>query len=355
MPDSLSLRIGDIEVRNFLSFSIEADLYTADHAFSLELANPGVPVKCGQRCELAVNDDVELTGIIDRRALSGDKKSKTLRVEGRDLMGLLVDSHCETFPDIEGKKLSALASMLLANVPFIQRSDVRYQADVAGRLKRHKAAGKSSGGFLAETDTAQKNAKIEPGMSVFEVLKEFAASRGMMFWGMPDGTFEFGRPMVSGDPAFSLIRRKDGRGNNIIKGELTEDFSKRYSKVTVIGQSQESGLGIAGANNPPGIEIDKDFPFKKPFVAKNNNDSRSPQLHARFLLEKMQSQGFRLTYTVKGFSDGFDNWKVNELCRVVDEDLDIDGTYLIHGRTFELSRTEGAVTRLKLGMPGVIQ
>ena len=39
-----------------------------------------------------VNDQLELTGIVDRRLRRFDKQGKKLVVEGRDLMGLIVDS-----------------------------------------------------------------------------------------------------------------------------------------------------------------------------------------------------------------------------------------------------------------------
>ena len=353
--DTVSLQIAGRRIERFLSYSIEADLYTADDAFSLELAKPEVEIKRGQRCELYVNGALELTGIIDKGSRKYDKAGLTLRIEGRDLMGLLVDSCCEQFVTVEGKKLSDLAEMLLAKVPFINRKNITYQENIVGKLKgKKKTVDEPMMGFM---DTPQKMSHIEPGMTIFEVLKTYATSRGLMFFAMPDGTFIFGRPKAKGEPVFTLTCTKSGVGNNVLEGEEIDDISKRYSKVTVIGQQQgrdDMGMDATKVNSPPGIVEDKDFPFYKPFVAKDNNDSQSPPLHARFLMEQKRHQGYQLHYKVKGHSQNGKNWRINELCRVRDEVLGVDGVYLIYGRTMERSR-QGTFAKLKLGMPGLIQ
>ncbi|MDR3631553.1 MAG: hypothetical protein P4L42_14620 [Desulfocapsaceae bacterium] len=355
LPDNISLQIAGRRIERFLSYSIEADLYTADDAFSLELAKPEVEIKRGQRCELYVNGVLELTGIIDKGCRKYDKAGLTLRIEGRDLMGLLVDSCCEQFVTVEGKKLSELAQMLLATVPFINRKNITYQENIVGKLKgKKKTVDEPMMGYM---DTPQKISQIEPGMTVFEVLKTYAASRGLMFFAMPDGTFVFGRPKAKGEPVFTLTCTKSGVGNNVLEGEEIDDISKRYSKVTVIGQQQgRDDMGMDATQiTTQGVEEDKDFPFYKPFVSKDNNDSQSPSLHARFLMEQQRHHGYQLHYKVQGHSQNGKNWRINELCRVRDEVLGVDGVYLIYGRTMERSRQDGTVTRLKLGMPGLVQ
>jgi prophage tail gpP-like protein len=350
MQDSVSLFIDGMQINNFLSYTIESDIYTADDAFSVELANPEIQVKEGHRCELYVNGELELTGIIDRVTRSYDKDGLKLRVEGRDLMGLLVDSYCEEFITLQGISVKALAERLLRKVPFINRKKIVYQDNFSGKLKK-KAKGESS---IALLDAPHNFSHIEPGMTIFEVLKDYAGSRGLMFFCLPDGTMVFGKPKEKGEPVFSIICTKDGKDNNVLEGEMIKDISKRYSKITVIGQQQGlDGIDANAINTKATIE-DKDFPFYKPMVAKNNNDYQSPKLHARMLLEKLRHEGFQLNYKVPGHSQNGKNWTINELCNVKDEILNVEGTYLIYGRTFEMSK-QGVYTSLKLGIPGVIQ
>ncbi len=355
MSDSLVLQIDGKRIENFLSYKVESDIYTADDAFTLELAQPETAIKAGQQCELWVNEQLELTGLIDRRVRRYDKQGLKLTVEGRDLMGLLVDSHCETFPTVQGKKLSELADMLLRDIPFINRSQIIYQDEAArlkGKLKgKKRTVDNPLAGFM---DTPQKLAQIEPGMTVFEVLKIYAASRGLMFWNMTDGTMVFGRPRAKGEPQFTLTTSRQGAANNATTCEEIDDISKRYSRVTVIGQQQGSNDIAATGIGTKATAEDKQFPFRKPYVARDNNDAQSPALRARFLLEQQRHEGYRLTYTVPGHSQNGRNWQINELCRVKDEILGIDDVYLIYGRTLELSRDRGKTTTLKLGPPGLI-
>lgn len=350
MQDKVSLHIDNQKIENFLSYTIESDIYTADDAFSLELANPEIDVREGHRCELYVNEKRELTGIIDRVTQSYDKSGVKLKVEGRDLMGLLVDSYCEEFITLEGIKVKALAERLLKNVPFINRKKIVYQDNFSGKLKK-KAKGDS---FIALLDAPHNFSQIEPGMTIFEVLKDYAGSRGMMFFCLPDGTMVFGKPKEKGEPAFNIISTKDGKENNVLEGEMIKDISKRYSKITVIGQQQGMDSIEPTAINTKATITDKGFPFYKPMVAKNNNDYQSPKLHARMLLEKSRHSGFQLNYKVLGHSQNGKNWTINELCSVKDEILNVEGTYLIYGRTFEMSK-QGVYTSLKLGIPGVVQ
>ncbi|MCL2790127.1 MAG: hypothetical protein FWD79_05730 [Desulfobulbus sp.] len=354
MPtDNICLEVAGRRIERFLSYEIDADLYVAADAFSLEVARPEITIEPGQKCELYVNGSLELTGIIDRCSRRVDKQGLTYRIEGRDLMGLLVDHYCEEFVTVQGKKLSRLAGMLLKDVPFINREAIVYQEDVVGKLKgKKKTMDDPDDGFM---DTPQKLSQIQPGMTVFEVLKNYSASRGLMFFAMPDGTFVFGRPTLKGEPVYELTNRKSGQGNNVLTGEENNDISKRYGKVVVIGQQQ----GIGDEDDPIKINthgevVDPDFPFYKPYVATDNNDAQSPELHARFIMNRQLHEGYQLTYTVQGHSQRGRNWQINQLCQVQDEDLGGDKVLLIYGRTFRRSKTGGTTTTLKLGKPGVV-
>lgn len=359
MGDKAELKIGNRIVENFISYTIESDLYTADDAFSLELANPETVITSGLRCQLRINGRLELDGIIDRCIKSYDKTGVKLRVEGRDLMGLLVDSHCEKFDTIQGMTVKSLAEKLIAPLPFISKSQVIVQSNFIGKGKGKKQT--TSIPAINFLETPQRISMIEPGMTVFEVLRGYAASRGYMFWLEYDqarALFVIGRPLLGGAPVYNLVIRKSGEGNNALEGEHVDDISKRYSRIKVITQQQghetDGIMGFANKINPPPAVIpDKSFPFLKPMVVRMTNDSQSPALHGRLLLEKQRHDGFQLHYRVPGHSQAGINWGINRICQVNDEVLNINGTYLIFGRTFERTK-QGTFTRLKLGMKGLV-
>lgn len=352
--DIVTLQIGSQRIENFIGYDIEADLYQGADRFSLELANPEAPVAAGMRCKLFVNDQLELTGVIDKTENSGGKNGRSLIVEGRDLMGLLVDSYAEQFTTVQGKTVKQLAETLLKSIPFIQRSQVVYQENIVGKLKGKKKTADSP--LTAFLDTPQKFSQIEPGMTVFEILAVYAASRGLLFFAMPDGTLVFGRPRITGDPLFKVINRKDGQGNNIEKWKEIVDISQRYSKITVIGQVQgleEHGMDAASINPPKVTVTDPDFPFYKPQVVKINNDSQTPALYGRMLMEKQKHDGYSLSYTAPLHSQNGHNWAINELCTVDDEILGVRRTMLIYSRRFSKTK-QGSWTDIKLGPPGLV-
>lgn len=354
MNDIIVLQIAGKRIENFLSYEVEADLYQAADKFTLELAHPGTEITAGMRCELFVNDQLELTGIIDSTRKGWSKQGRTLTIEGRDLMGLVVDSYVEDFITVQGQTVKQLAERFLKPIKFINRKAIQYQENVVGKLKGKKQTANSP--LAAFLDTPQKLSQTEPGQTVFEVLSIYAASRGLLFFSMPDGTFVFGRPKAKGQPLYTIINRADGQGNNVTSGAETNDISRRYSKITVVSQVQgqdDFSLDTTKINVKKSTE-DKTFPFHKPFVTRLNNDSQTPALHARMLMEKQRHDGYQLSYTAPGHSQGGINFRINELAQVKDQMLDVDGLFLVYARTFKRSKQDGTTTELKLGPPGLV-
>ncbi|MDD5170029.1 MAG: hypothetical protein PHN75_14520, partial [Syntrophales bacterium] len=281
MPEKIELYIDGQIIEHFISYQIDSDMYTPADAFRLQLANPSIAVKEGMPCILKINGQVELTGIIDKIHSETSKSGRSLSLDGRDLMGILVDSHCEGGFSVANKKISEVSEKLLKPFNNIKKP-LCYQENFVGKLKSRKAKTNSMS-FLFNGEEVQRISQIRPGMTVFEVLSNLAMSAGMLLWCEPDGSLVAGRPMAKGAPDFYLRLSKRGVGNNVLKADIVKDISKRYSKVIIIGQKQghnDDGAGLEGAkkiNNRPGIEIDPSFPFYKPFVAKINNDSMSLQ------------------------------------------------------------------------------
>lgn len=364
MADKIYLEIAGKKIEHFLSYTVEADMYVADHAFSLELANPEIDIKPGQECRLFVNDKLEMTGIIDRRLRRCDKQGKKLTIEGRDLMGILVDAYCEEFVDVQGKTLGQLAEMLLGPnkktgrpaLPFINRKLITGQTGLAGKLdsKRHRG----SVDFMALFETPERLRSIAPGQTVFQVLQTYALSSGVMFYSLPDGRLVFDRPLTSGLSDYEIIFNSKGTGNNAIAAEVEENIAKRYSKVKIVGQRQghdTDGVNAAAAAPPPGITKDATFPFYKAFIQATNHDSQSPQQHARLVMERMKHEGFRVVYEMPRHSQNNKNFTINRLATVHDDVYNIHGQYLVTGRSFKLDKQSGAITTLKLSLPGIVE
>ncbi len=356
MADKVTLVVGERELSVWSSYKVTHDLYLGAGHFTLECGRIDWKIPDAALCKLYVNDQLELTGIVDRISASYDKKGEKLTIEGRDLMGLVVDSSCEEFFSVAGMKLSELARRLLGKLFTFNRALV-IGDDIVGGLKRKQKQGSKDCLFLG--DKPQVITQLHVGMTVFQVLRDYAMSRGLMFYCLPDGTFTFGKPKsLGGEVVRTLIHRLDGVGNNIISGEYERDSAKRYSSVRVMGMQQgqdEMGMEPTKMINSTTLP-DPTFPFHKALVVKNNNDYQSTELHAQMLLERMRHEGLKLNYKVARHSQGGENWGINRLCRVRDQALNVglDGTYLIYGRTFSMSKSEGQITELRLGPPGVV-
>lgn len=351
------------KVSNFLSYTVESDLYIADHAFSLELANPEIEILKGSLCRLHVNDQLELVGVVDRRLRRCDKQGRKQTVEGRDLMGILVDAYCEEFVTIQGKTLGQLAEFLIGPnaatgrpaLPFINRKMITGQTGLAGKLDSRRRRGTAN--FMAFFDTPAPLRQIAPGQTVFQVLQTYALSSGVMFFSLPDGRFVFDRPVTSGEIDYHIIFNARGEGNNALSGEVEENSAKGYSKVTVIGQQQGQDIDNMDVTKVQvkATVTDPDFPFYKAFVQCTSHDSQSPKQHARLIMERMRHEAERITYEMPRHSQNGKNFTVNRLATVQDEIHDINGTYLVTGRAYKLDKSAGPTTTLKLSLPGIVE
>lgn len=351
------------KVSHFLSYSVESDLYIADHAFSIELANPEVEILTGSQCRLYVNDQLELNGIVDRRLRRCDKQGRKQVIEGRDLMGILVDSYCEDFGDIGNKTLGQLAEYLIGPnnatgrpaLPFINRKMITGQTGLIGKLDSRRRRGTAD--FMSFIDIPEKIRAIAPGMTVFQVLQTYALSNGVMFYCLPDGRFVFDRPVTSGIIDYTIVFDSNG-GSNALSSEVEKNINKGYSKVLVVGQRQgHDAMGMEATNVmlPPGIATDPDFPFYKAFVQCTTHDSQTPKQHARLIRERMRHESWQIRYEMPRHSQGGNNYTVNRLASVQDEIHNIHGTYLVTGRAYKLDKQNGPTTTLKLSLPGIVE
>jgi prophage tail gpP-like protein len=334
----MTLTVGETVLRDFKSWSADADMYQAASAWQAELSVQETDVRPGQECKLAIGKTQVLTGLVDSVSRSYSKDATSLRIAGRDLMGLVVDSYCESFVSLAGMSIKGIAEQLLRTVPYINRKSIIYR-NGADRL------------------AAKRSIQVDADATVFEVLREVADSRGLLFYCMPDGTLVFskplGKPVAGGKPTFSLEYRDKNR-SRIKSAEMVDDFSQRYSKVTVISQQQSYEDISAGAVNVKASRTDSEVPYYKPFVESVNDDSQSPSLLARQRIEQQRWRGRELRYTVAGHAQNGNVWAIDDLCMVRDDRFGLLNSLLICGRTLRYSRDEGSETEVRLCTPGVV-
>lgn len=334
--DKVELRVQKFKIASFKHYSMDSSIYTADSMFSFQTYDPELEIVAGDRCEVWIGGVLVDTGIIDRRRKWYSKDDSGITFEGRNLMGLVVDSFCETFKTYKNKTVRAMAEELLKDIPFLSRKNIEYDP-------RAESA-----------DSALEYVQVEPGQRVFDVLRDIAISRGLAFYCRPNGTFVFRKPSGTGDTRFSLVHVQGKNRSRIEHAEDVRDISEQYSRVTVVGQQQGTSGGSASAINTKATEEYSGLPFRRPYVEVNNNDALTPKKRAKMLIEQMRYRGNAVTYSVGGHTQNGEPWAPDELCAVWDDRLEIHETLLVYSRAFSFDKDSGSHTDLTLGPKGVI-
>jgi prophage tail gpP-like protein len=348
MRDNVVLSVNGRQIDFIESYSVDSDLFMAASAFTFEYIDKALFVEPGMQAKLFINNICEMSGIIDRVEQSKQKGGKRTIISGRDMMGLLCDHCCEDFGvthKFNGKTIRQIAETLIRTVPFIKKENIIFQA------------------ATARLDKIYNFEKINPGETVFEVLKRCATGRGLLFYCLPNGTFIFGKAKERGPASFTIIsRKKNTLSNNAISGSLMRDISQCYSKITVLGDIQSlddwdspTKTKVSGSAFIPGNII----PYYKPQILTSNKDNVSPAREAAGHTGRQIAESLVLEYTVPLHSQNGSNWRINEICSVEDDDFKIAGSnirdiFLIYGRTFTRDKRNGSITMLRLGYPGVI-
>lgn len=346
MADSIALLINGREIRNFVSYEVDADMWQAANAFALELSSTQLSVRTGDACKLKINGQLELVGHIDAVERTTDRGRETLTVRGRDMMGLVVDEYCKSSVSQLKTSIKPVAEALLGQIPGIDLKTVKYEQGVSTSTR---------------DQIAQLIAVGSIGQTIFASLKSAAQQFGLMFFCMPDGTFCFGTPATApkGKISFAVVLRKDGKGTNVTRADTKEDISKRYKSIKMCYQLPlpSDGDKSASAITAATISItDPDYPSwapQKTFVLEDSGEAGGMKARAVLLLNAQRHEAVQLDYTVAGHSFKGRNWTINAFCGVDDDKNGYSGNYLITRRTFKLSREEGVVTKLRLSLPGV--
>ncbi|MCP1065754.1 hypothetical protein M5G07_10740 [Serratia symbiotica] len=76
--------------------------------------------------------------------------------------------------------------------------------------------------------------EIIPGDTAWDALKKAAEASDLWPWVIADGTLVISGPDYSIPAVDTLIMRKDGQGNNLLRLSVTRNVSAHYSEVTTV-------------------------------------------------------------------------------------------------------------------------
>lgn len=334
--NTVAVRIGGQEHRDWLSYDIDSDFLIPADGFDFELgvssAQGQIPDLAGQRCEVIINGETVLTGIIGNQRHDKSKGSRSLRLMGRDLACLLVD--CSA-PQINVKGMTVLAAAQKLVAPWskhIQKVELK-----------------------AESNPTLDKIDIEPGETVWQVLTHIANSVGLHAWFEPDGTLIVGGADYRSPPVATLCWSKNDKRRNVENVMIERDSDNRFSEVTFLAQSHGRS-GNSAKHDLKWVYQDPSMTLHKPktVVVADADNLENLQRQAKKQLSDWKLEGFTLTITVGDHkTEEGKLWQAGQRVHYIDEEEGIDAIFFVMGRRFSLSRMGGTQTELRLKEDGV--
>ncbi len=325
--DEVILLVRNARVDKFVSYTIDADLYSPEGSFSFE-CDSKYDVNKGDTCQIFVNRVCVMAGIIDTVQRSLSRNGPKMNIDGRSVAAVLADSSVTKFATLP-TTLPQLVERLVRDLPFLSRKDFVFKSG-SDKVK-----------------VQRKFIEVSPGDSVFDVIKKAANSQGYLFWASPEGELVFDKPVEHGKADFKIHAFEDGSEMDYIEGSVSETINEQHSLIKVIGESQDDNdIKYVAAS----VKND-DFPFYRPLVVNWNENEGPAKKTAELQLATEKAAAIQLEYTMPGHSQNGIPWTINAFCDVEDHYNGANGAYLIKRRTFTLDRNEGKRTKLEL-QPG---
>jgi len=297
--------------------------------FILELTSrwPGVDTPQGLReglpCEVRLGGEIVISGYVDMYEVDLTNNSSSIRVEGRDKTGDLVDcSAIHKTGQWRGVSLDRLVRDICA--PF--GIDVQVATDIGEVFKRFA---------------------LEEGERAFDAIDRACRLRAVMPTSTPAGALLLTHASDTSTD-LSLVE-----GVNALRMSGTHTWRERHSKVTlkvqVPGDDDENGTAAAHLKAEA---VDGEINRYRPLVVIAEHGTSSGSLQDRATWETLvrMGRGKRGRCSVQGWRTGLHGetgelWKPNTLVQVTSPRLNLDGEMLVVGCTYSLTE-QGQQTEL---------
>lgn len=297
--------------------------------FILEVTSrwPGVDTPQGLReglpCEVRLGGDTVISGYVDMYEVDLTDNSSTIRIEGRDKTGDLVDcSAIHKTGQWRGVSLQQLVRDICA--PF------GISVEVA-------------------TDTGEvfKRFALEEGERAFDAIDRACRLRAVLATSTPAGA------LLLTHASTTSTELKLTEGVNALRMSATHTWRERHSKITikaqVPGDDDENGEAAAHLKAEA---LDQEINRYRPLVVIAEHGTSAGTLQDRATWETLvrMGRGKRGRCTVRGWRSGQHGesgslWMPNTLVHVKSDRLNLDGQMLVVGCTYTLTE-QGQLTEM---------
>ncbi len=305
-------------------------------------------IKAFGKCKVLVNDQPQLTGIVDSVEISADGHSGTsLQVTGRDFLSQLVKGNID--PRYTPKKSTTLMRFVEDvfkgqygySVKFNDSGHEALAAAIGKNFKRSKSSGSSKRKKPADPI---KEAKPHDNEGAFEYVRRVCHRHGHHPWAAPDGSAVIvSSPDYDQSPAYDILSfrgSQESAANMVLRYRTKFDASEVPSVVNVRGKSGKAGekLDYKGEAVADVVPLSYYCPFFCVDDLSNTKDHCDRV--ARFILSKAMRKYLNVDVTVRGLSDPKTGrvWNVDTVARTQIEAAGINGPLWVEARTLRKSR-----------------
>lgn len=355
-------------VSGWTGYHVDSSMITATDGFelrrpfSLEAWNL---LRRDSDVRIEIDGTAILRGFVDKRVRQA--KAGTMTISGRDRAGRLVD---ESAPAINYSGLTIEQAFKQLMSPWFSTltiSDARNR-----RLRRGKGRRVASGAEDPVTINIRvpRQGNVHPGEKRSHVMHEIASRAQLIWWSSADGKEIFiGRPNHNQAAQYVFIHAKPGSETvgNVKDMTITEDDGDRYSLIMVagIGGQGDTNYGKNVSDNR-GVSLDnpfnrtdgsgRDFIHPKRMFMPEKSFSSFGDAQRVAEIERIRRDYKRHLVSVEMPLHGQfltpggapTLFAYNTVARVIDEELEIDDTYLIVSCAYSSNREQGETTTMHM-------
>lgn len=338
----ITLEVDGEEFSEFEEVSVETSLESFCDQFTfLAFTNTDqtFPILNGQECRVLIDDIPVITGFIESTEISYDGESRSIRLQGRDRTGDILDSTIGEDISFTNISMKALIEKVIKSLGVTKVSVID-----------------NSGGITPFTESDKIVSEI--GMGAFEFLQKYGRKRQILLTTDGDSNIVISRG--SGESlGFQLINDPATPDlGNIKSATLVKNDSERFFKYVVKSQEGSFNISAIGNGNPAdlvnngSIAFDDDVRKSRVLTMVQETSSTKDQTDTRVKWQANinRTRALRYTVTVAGHSDRQTGeiWRKNALVNVRDLMAGVDGEFLISGVTYTYNLTDGSLSTLEI-------
>jgi prophage tail gpP-like protein len=346
---TMLLEVNGVQYDNFTAASCEIRLDALSNTFSFEaVAADGValPFKGGEACRVIVNNNPVLTGFIEVVEVNYNASEHTIRTQGRDKTGDLLDSNLSGF-ELRGESLT-LKQIIEKAIDDISGPDIsaKNKIKVIEEVKTDKF------------NPAEDVVSAEPGMNAFDFLEKYSRKRQVLLTSNSDGNIVI--TSGSAETALGSIQHIIGASdNNVLASSFSFDTTGRFNIYKFASQLNPFALNLAGDTGLDSV-VDQSGGVTDPNVrigrqliliaeAPNSDDQNESRAKWEANIRKARGLVYSVTvpsYQVDPTDTSSELWQINKLYQIVDDYLGKSEPMLCNSVTFTLDNDGGELTSL---------